>query len=99
MKWFLGLLLVLFYSVTILCAEPITARSTKVFSIPGEYQVRIDYLTGTNPVYIGYADKGIATTDSNWFIIKITWSGDNATVVQTANNVIWDNRATSVSYS
>jgi hypothetical protein len=81
-------------------AEDITARSQKTFTVPGNVQIKIDYLTGTNPIYIGYADKGVATSDATWFILKITWdANNNPTVIQSANNAVWDDRATTVVYS
>lgn len=80
-------------------AEDITARSQKVFTVPGNYQVLIDYDGGTNPIYVGYADKGLATAQQGWFILKLTWDvNNNPTVIKSVGNAIWDSR-TSYTYS
>lgn len=79
-------------------ADP-TERAQKVFSVPANYQVLIDYTTGTNPIYIGYADRNVATSASVWFIIKITWdANNNPTAIKSINNAVWDDRA-SYTYS
>lgn len=62
-----------------------------------------EYDGSNNPVYIGFAEPGSATSDPAWLIRKLTWSGSNVTAIQYANgstvfNSIWDNRA-SLSYS
>lgn len=90
----LALLLIGMFLVSPLYADP-TAGATKTFSVPTNYQVRIDYTTGTNPIYVGYADKGAATSSAVWFIMKITWDeNNNPTLIQIANNAVWDNRTT-----
>lgn len=64
----------------------------------------IDYNSGTNPIYVGIAAPGTATSAANWQIKKMTYdSNNNVTAVQygggTASfNQIWDNRA-SLTYS
>lgn len=84
----------IFLPLRIVSAD-LTRGADKVFSVPGNYQVKIDYESGTNPIYVGYADKGVSDGASAWFIIKITWdANDNPTAITSANNVDWTNRAT-----
>jgi hypothetical protein len=64
------------------------------------WETRIDYSGGTNPIYIGKAEEGSATSTAVWQIMKLTWDvNDNPTRVQYASDSdafshIWDNRAT-----
>jgi len=66
--------------------------------------IKIDYNGGTNPVYIGFASSGTATSASSWRIMKLTYDvNSNVTDVQWAGGTtdfsnIYDNRA-SLSYS
>jgi hypothetical protein len=65
-----------------------------------KYTTLIDYVGGTNPIYVGKAQAGTATSDPFWQIFKITWDGsNNPTHIQWADAVttftkVWDNRAT-----
>ncbi len=68
-----------------------------------EHTTLIDFDGGANPVYIGNASVGSATTDEAWQIKKITWSGSNPTEIKWADGTpafvkIWDDRA-SYTYS
>ena len=72
----------------------IHARAQKVFTIAGNYQTRIHYEAGDDPIYVGIALRGIATTDEKWFIQKLTWSSSKPTLIQSAIDVDWDNRTT-----
>lgn len=53
-----------------------------------------------NPIYVGWAKAGSSTSDSVWFIIKITYDANQApTRSQVASNIpkfgySWDDRAT-----
>lgn len=48
----------------------------------------------STPTYIGlHVTNGVATSDTNWKILKFTYSGSNVTRIQTAYGA-WDNRAT-----
>lgn len=66
--------------------------------------MQLDYNSGTNPIYIGVASPGTATSSALWKIIKLTFDGNNnVTAIQYANGTpnfdqIWDNRS-SLSYS
>ena len=59
-------------------------------------QTRIDYDSNSNPIYIGLAARGKASSDADWVIIKFTLdANNNVTLIQvSSNNQIWDNRAT-----
>ena len=70
--------------------------------------ILMDYLTGTNPIYVGTAMPGTQTSAAAWSIKKITYDGNNnPTSVLFGkdpisntyiNACIWDNRA-SLNYS
>jgi hypothetical protein len=60
---------------------------------------RIAY-SGNNPIYIGYnRTANASTSETSWFIVKITYSGSNPTYYQLPNagtifNYAWDSRTT-----
>jgi len=60
---------------------------------------RMSY-SGDNLEYVGYnREPNAATTDTTWFIIKMTYSGSNVTRYQLPDNGVefkyaWDSRAT-----
>jgi hypothetical protein len=64
-----------------------------------EKEVRVENDGSGNPIYIGYAKGGSATSASVWLIKKFTYDGNSAvTRSQIANNNltfshIWDDRA------
>lgn len=64
----------------------------------------IDYVGGSNPIYVGLAQPGTATSAASWQIKKITYDGNNNptsilyAVGSGSFNQIWDNRA-SLTYS
>ena len=79
----------------------------RVVNIPSNNQTLIDYVGGSNPIYIGTAPRGYATSSgvdndplqSNWLIKKITWdANNNPTAIQIGWGK-WDDRATTVTYS
>lgn len=62
---------------------------------------RIDYLTGADPIYIGEAMPGTATSNARWRIKKLAYDPDgNVTSMLWADaeaikfEVTWDDRAT-----
>lgn len=72
----------------------------KVDKVPSERQIRLDYdgRSDDNPVYVGYATAGTASSDSDWMILKFTYDGsDRVTLVQIAYGA-WDSR-TGLTYS
>lgn len=66
--------------------------------------MQIDYVGGSNPIYIGRSPQNTPTSTAGWQIQKITYDGSNNPLTVTwANNndrfdQIWDNRA-SLTYS
>jgi len=66
--------------------------------------VQIDYVGGTNPIYVGSAIPGTPTATAGWRIAKLTWdANNNPLTVQWAGGSnqyvnVWDNRA-ALSYS
>ena len=68
--------------------------------IHDNYQTLIDYVGGTNPVYLGKAAPGVATTATSWSIKKITYDvNNNPTTVKPADGTdtfdkVWDDRTT-----
>lgn len=68
-------------------------------------EFRIDYLGGTNPIYIGRAVIPSATSAANWQIRKLAYDVNNNPTSQTfpqdangnasvAYDFVWDSRAT-----
>ena len=74
------------------------------FSSAPPYQQILDYSGGAQPIYIGWATPGVATSRPAWKIRKLTYDvNGNVTQIQYASgdvgfNQIWDNR-TSLTYS
>ena len=66
--------------------------------------IQLDYDGGSNPVYIGLAAPGTATSQAKWQIKKLTFDGsNNPTAIKYANgsssfDQVYDDRA-SLSYS
>lgn len=65
--------------------------------VQDNYTVKIEY-SGANPIYIGKALPGTASSSAGWQIQKLTYSGSNVTDVQWAGSSlaftgIWDSRA------
>ena len=61
--------------------------------------VQIDYVGGSNPIYVGWADPGSPTSEPEWRIAKLTYTGANLVSVTWAQGNIlyrhvWDDRAT-----
>lgn len=60
------------------------------------YETRFDYdvRTDSNPVYIGQAPTGAATSAPAWNIQKFTYDASSRpTRVEILYNQVWDNRA------
>ena len=76
---------------------PILAKRTT--AIPSNSQLQIAYDEDDNPIYVGFAAQGVASSEAKWLIQKLTWTSGNCTLRQIAVNAIWDNRATTVVYT
>lgn len=63
------------------------------------YATEMDYAGGSNPVYIGLANPGTATSEAAWQIKKLTYdTSGNLTTIQLANSApnfdqVWDDRS------
>lgn len=70
----------------------------RVTEIPSNAQLQVDYSGGTNPIYVGYAPKGLATSTgtnnvSGWLIQKFTYDGNNNPTARQISYGSWNNRA------
>jgi hypothetical protein len=77
------------------------ALIVKLLKSHDNYSMQLDYLAGTNPIYVGEAEPSNAdVTQPVWRIKKITWDGNNnPTAIAWVNgdrgfSYIWNNRAT-----
>lgn len=63
--------------------------------IPSNLQMRLDYDTRTDgqPVYIGYAPRGLASSATGWLIQKHTYDVNNFMTLRQIAYDIWDDRA------
>lgn len=62
----------------------------------GTDQTRLDYdvRTDSNPVYVGEANQGVATSASEWIVKKLYYDASNRlTRIKAHGNVAWDNRS------
>ena len=60
---------------------------------------RMAYNASNQPIYIGWAIPGTAETDDAWQITKLTYTGNNVTLITFADSNtefdnIWSNRTT-----
>jgi len=51
--------------------------ATPIKDIEKNKDIKLDYLSGTNPIYVGWAVPGTSDSDSKWRIIKLTWDSNN----------------------
>ena len=63
--------------------------------------IELDYAggPGDSPVYVGYAQPGILTSDPSWKIMRLDYNGSNIIRRLWANgntkfDYVWDDRAT-----
>lgn len=79
------------------------SASESVRTIESALISSIEFNVDNNPVYVGYAVPGSATSAAVWQIRKFTYVGTNPTAIRFAGgsrlfNAVWDDRA-SLSYS
>lgn len=55
-------------------------------------QIRLDYDINDNLEYVGYANLGVAADEDGWYISKLSYTGDNITLIQRAFG-IWDSKS------
>lgn len=64
------------------------------------HRIEIDYLAGTNPIYVGWALPGSTILEQKWRICKLTFDGNNnPTAINWADGTnqyikVWNDRAT-----
>ena len=64
------------------------------------WEQRMENDNDGNPIYIGYSRRpGVATSNPEWFIVKITYASDSPTRQQLPDDGVkftytWDDRAT-----
>ena len=80
-----------------------TSNAMHVFAFTDVSQMRIDYGTRTDgqPLYIGYAASGVATSTASWILQKFTYTTIGTTDYVSLRQIAtdsWDLR-TSASYS
>lgn len=98
MKKFLFILCVLLVMpsmafATVTSMQRMAAQGVK--DVPSDQQIAADYVARTDgqPIYLGFAVRTAATSDSVWIIYKFTYdASDQMTSRKTAFG-IWDNRA------
>lgn len=71
--------------------------TTQPVSLP-TYISSVEFDGSNNPIYIGFAITGSATSATAWQIRKITYTGTNPTSIRFANGTlafgaVWDDRA------
>lgn len=75
----------------LLCAQ-------RYVEIPSNLQQRVDYGARTDgqPEYIGYAPRGLSTSQSGWLLQNFTYTDIGGTDYMTLRQIAynsWDNRA------
>ena len=69
--------------------------ASRITEIPSNMQMRCDYDVRTDgqPVYLGFAPKGLATSVAGWLLHKFTYDGSDRITVRQIAYDIWDDRA------
>lgn len=70
--------------------------ATRTTDIPSSMQKRLDYgaRTDSNPVYVGFAPKGLAEGTDGWLLYYLEYDSSNRTTKLTVAYGDWTNRAT-----
>ena len=78
-----------------------SGQAPTAVELTNHYITRVDYVGGTNPIYIGRASTDTTVTDTAvWQVVKITWDGNNNPILiefadgNEAFDNIWNDRAT-----
>ncbi len=69
------------------------ANHTK--EVKNDLLMRIDYgsRTDSQPVYLGYARRSVATSDNAWIIFFFTYDGSDRLTLKQSSYGTWDDRA------
>ena len=75
--------------------------SQRITDIPTNLQMQCDYDVRTDgqPVYLGFAPRGLATTVEGWLIHKFTYDVSDRVVTRTIAYDKWSVRATTAVYA
>lgn len=73
----------------------------RITEIPSNMQVRLDYAGREDgqPVYQGFAPRGLATNQTGWLIYKFTYDDSNNMTLRQVAYDKWDNCATTAEYA
>ena len=76
----------------------VAIRST---DIPSNMQMMCDYDVRTDgqPVYLGFAPRGLATSNTSWLLHKFTYDVSNRVTVRKIAFDSWDVHATTAVYA
>lgn len=79
--------------------NPLDAGLTRHWFGREHHQTRIAYTSANLPEYIGLSERGTASSDAKWWIVKMTYDSNNMVTLRqsSARDQIWDNRD-SISY-
>jgi hypothetical protein len=75
--------------------------ASRYTEIPSNMQMRADYDVRTDgqPVYLGFAPKGLLSSLDGWLVHKFTYDVSNRVTVRQIGYGIWDTRTTTITYS
>jgi hypothetical protein len=60
------------------------------FQVPENARIEVEVDSSGNPIYIGRAEFGSSTSDSEWLIYKLTWVNGSASKSTAVGP--WDSR-------
>lgn len=71
-------------------------KAKRTIQIPPNQQMRADYDVRTDgqPVYLGFAPRGLAAGTDGWLLYKFTYDGSNQCTLRQVAYDDWTNRAT-----
>jgi len=65
----------------------------RIAEIPSNMQMRIAYGSNNKAEYIGYNDRGVATSTSGWLLQKLEYDASKRVTTRTIAYDSWDIRA------
>jgi hypothetical protein len=73
----------------------------RITEIPSNMQMRCDYQGRTDgqPVYLGFAPRGLTSSEDGWLIQKYTYDVNNQATLRQIAYDSWDDRATTAIYA
>lgn len=87
--------LTLFLALPVFGAGFENVNYASIKEIPADWQMRLDYdgRTDGQPVYLGYAQKGVAASADGWIVYKFTYDGSDQVTLRQSYYGVWDDRA------